>query len=81
MPKKSANHQTEDMVLWQRVTSQVTPLKSAKQSTSFTNMGANATERQNKVLKKNVRAQKKWVPDDIPFRLAGTASKKNTLKQ
>ena len=54
MPKKSAIYSTEDMVLWQRVTSQVTPLKSAKHSVSFANLGANVTERQNKVLKKKV---------------------------
>ena len=35
MPKKSATFPTEDMVLWQRVTSQVTPLKSNTQSASF----------------------------------------------
>ena len=81
MPKKSATYPTEDMVLWQRVTSQVTPLKSAKQSVSFTSLGAKLTERQNKVLKKNVRTQKKMVPDDIPVRPAGTASKKDRLEQ
>ena len=81
MPKKSATYPTEDMVLWQRVTSQVTPLKSAKQSVSFTSFGANVTERQNRVLKKNVRAQKKMVPVDIPLRPVKTASKKGTLKQ
>ena len=81
MSKKSATYPIEDMVLWQRVTSQVTPLKSAKQSVSFTSLGAKVTERQNKVLKKNVRTQKKMVPDDIPFRPAGTASKKDRLEQ
>ena len=58
MRKKSATYPTEDMVLWQRVTSQVTPLKSAKQSVSCTSLGVKLTERQNKVLKKNVRTQK-----------------------
>ena len=81
MRKKSATYSTEDMVLWQRVTSQVTPLKSSKQSVSFKSLGANVNERQNKVSKKNVRTQKKLVPDDIPLRFAGTASKKDTLKQ
>ena len=81
MPKKSATSSTEDMVLWQRVTSQVTPLKSSKQSVSFTSFGANVTERQNRVLKKNVRAQKKMAPVDIPLRPFRTASKKDTLKQ
>ena len=81
MPKKSATYPTEDMVLWQRVTSQVTPLKSVTQSASFASRNANVTERQNKVLKKIVRTQKKMVLDDIPVRPAGIASKKDTLNQ
>lgn len=81
MPKKSFTYPTEDMVLWQRVTSQVTPLKSATQSVSFASLGAKVTERQNKILKKNVRTSKKMVLDDIPLPPAGTASKKDMLKQ
>ena len=80
MSKKSATYSTDDMVLWQRVTSQVTPLKSAKQPVSFTSLGANVFERQNKVLTKKVRTQKKMAPNGILLRSAGTASKKNTLK-
>ncbi len=80
MPKKSATYPTEDMVLWQRVTSQVTPLKSATQSASFSNLDANVTKRQNSVLKKNVRTQKKMVVEDISSRLTGAASKKDTSK-
>ena len=63
MPKKSTTYPTEDMVLWQRVASQVTPLKSATKSASFTSLGVNVKERQNKVWKKNIRTQKKMVPD------------------
>ena len=80
MPKKSATYSTEDLVLWQRVTSQVTPLKSATQSASFSNLDANVTKRQNSVLKKNVRTQKKMVVEYIPSRLTGAASKKDTSK-
>ena len=50
MPKKSATHLTEDMVLWQRVTSQVTPLKSTIQSDSVANLGADVTKYENKVF-------------------------------
>ena len=81
MPKKSATHLIEDMVLWQRVTSQVTPLKSTTQSTTFANLSDDVTKRQNKVLKKNVRTQKRIVLGDVSLRPAGTAPKKDTLKQ
>ena len=81
MPKKGTTYPTEDMVLWQRVASQVTPLKSATKSASSTSLGANVSERHNKVLKKSVRTQKKMVPNDIPMRSAGIASKKDPLKQ
>ena len=81
MPKKSAIYSTEDMVLWQRVTSQVTPLKSTMQSDSFANLGADVTKYENKVLKNNVRTQKRMVLDGFPLRSAGTTSKKDKLKQ
>ena len=81
MPKKSAIYSTEDMVLWQRVTSQVTPLKSTMQSDSFANLGADVTKYENKVLKNNVRTQKRMVLDGLPLRSAGTTSKKDKLKQ
>ncbi len=81
MPKKSATYSIEDTVLWQRVTSQVTPLKSAKQPGSFANLGANVMKHQNKVLNKHVRPQKRMVLEDIALRPAGIASKKDTLKQ
>ena len=35
MPKKSITYSTEDMVLWQRVTSKVTPLKSTTKPVKF----------------------------------------------
>ena len=52
MPKKSITLSTEDMVLWQRVTSEVTPLKSTTKPVTFVNLGADATTRKNKFLKK-----------------------------
>ena len=81
MPKKSVTCSSEDMVLWQRVTSQVTPLKSTTQSSSLANLGADVTERENKGLKNNLRTQERMVSDNVPLLFAGTASKKETLKQ
>ncbi len=81
MPKKSTTYSIEDMVLWQRVTSQVTPLKSTTQSSSLANLVSDVTNRQDMVLKENVITQKRLVVDDISIRPAGIASKKRTLKQ
>ena len=81
MPKKSATYPTEDMVLWQRVTSQVTPLKSSTQPVSLESLGDHVNEQQNNVLKKNLSTESKLVLDETPSRPAGTASKKDTLKQ
>ena len=39
MPKKSITFSKEDLVLWQRVTSQVTPLKSTTKTAKFANLG------------------------------------------
>ena len=58
MPKKSATFPTEDMVLWHRVTSQVTPLKSRTQLPLLANQGADATRRKNKASKNNIKTQK-----------------------
>jgi len=80
MPKKSATYSTEDMVLWQRVTSQVTPLKSTIKSASYANLGADVTKRQQRVLKNNVINQKRMVLDDAAL-LSAAALKKDTLKQ
>ena len=81
MPKKSVTCPTEDMVLWKRVTSQVTPLKSSTKRVSFASLGDNVNKQQNNVLKKNLSTQSKSVLDENPLRPAGTASKKYTLKQ
>ena len=45
MPKKSITLSTEDMVLWQRVTSKVTPLKSTTKPVAFVNLDADVTKR------------------------------------
>ena len=81
MPKKSATFITEDMVLWQRVTSQVTPLRSTTESAPFVNLGANANKGQNKVVNNNVKTKKKMVLDGILLRPIRTASKKGSLQQ
>ncbi len=81
MPKKIATHSKEDMVLWQRVTSQVTPLKSTTRSAMFSNLGGDGTQSQNRVLKNNARTQKKMALDDISLRSVRTASKNTALKQ
>ena len=81
MPKKSATDLTEDLVLWQRVTSQVTPLKSTIQPSSLANLGADVTKRRNKVSKNNLRTQKRIVLDNAPVLFAGPASKKDLSKQ
>ena len=81
MPKKSVTYPTEDMILWKRVTSQVTPLKSLKHSVSLASMGANVNEQQDQALKNNLRTQKKMVLDDTSLRPTGAVSKNDTLKQ
>lgn len=81
MPKKSITSSKEDMVLWQRVTSQVTPLKSTANSATFANLGANVTKRQNKFLKTNARTQKRMALNDIPGQPAEAALKKDVFKQ
>ena len=63
MPKKSITLSTEDMVLWQRVTSQVTPLKSTTKPVPFANLGADVTKRHHQFLKKNARTQKRMALD------------------
>jgi DNA-nicking Smr family endonuclease len=81
MPKKSITLSTEDMVLWQRVTSEVTPLKSTTKPVTFLNLGADVTKRKNKFLKKNARAHKRVALDGIPYQPAVSAQKKDVFKQ
>ena len=81
MPKKNTTYLAEDLVLWQRVASQVTPLKSTTQSDSSANLGANVTKRQNRVLKKAARRQQKMVPNNHSLRSFGAVPKKDRLKQ
>ena len=81
MPKKFATHSTDDMILWKRVTSKVTPLKSTTRSVMFADLDAGVTKSQNKALKKNIRTQGRMVLDDTPLQSVGSAPKKVTLKQ
>ena len=81
MPKKSFTPMTEDMVLWQRVTSQVTPLKSTTKSVKFASLGADVTDRQNKFLKRNATTQKRMALEDISCQAAQTALKKGVFRQ
>ena len=81
MPKKSTTYPTEDMVLWQRVTSQVTPLKTTTKSAPLENQGSDLAKDQNKVYKKNIRTQKRMILGEAFLRPKGTISKKDNLKQ
>ena len=81
MPKKSFTPITEDMFLWQRVTSQVTPLKSTTKSAKPANLGADVTNRQNKFLKRNTPTQKRMTLNDISCQSAQTALKKGVFRQ
>ena len=81
MPKKNITSSTEDLVLWQRITSQVTPLKSTTRPAKFANLGADVNKRHNKFLKKNARTQKRMALDNIPCQPAEAALKKNVFKQ
>ena len=81
MPKKSITPSTEDMVLWQRVTSKVTPLKATTKSVTFANLGADVTKRKNNFLKKNARTQKRMALNGISCEPAEVALKKDVFKQ
>jgi DNA-nicking Smr family endonuclease len=81
MPKKSAANSTEDTVLWQRVTSQVTPLKSTTQSAEFVTMFGDTTESQKRVLLKSEKPLEKMAPDDGFLRSTAAVTKKATSKQ
>ena len=79
MLKKRATYSTEDMVLWQRVTSQVTPLKSATKSNAYAN--ADVIMRQRKILKNDIKIQKRNPSNYKPLGPTETVSKKTPLKQ
>ncbi len=80
MPRKIADHTKEDLLLWQRVTSQVTPLRSTTRSAMFSKLNSDVIQSQNRVFKNNSRTKKKMALDNIPLRPDRTASKKVTLK-
>ena len=81
MPKKVATYLTEDMVLWQRVASRVTPLRSTIRSAPFANLGADVTKSQNKTLKKNLKTRKRLASDKFSLQSVGNTSQKEKLKQ
>ena len=81
MPKKSTTYSTEDMVLWQRVTSQVTPLKSTTLPVAFADLGADDTKPQNKLLKQNAKNQKIMDLNKTLLQSAENVSKQETLKK
>ena len=81
MPKKRVTHSTEDMVLWQRVTSHVTPLRSTVQSATLATLSIDVTERQNNFPKKRIKTQKRTVLDNGSLRSAGIVPKKDTFKK
>jgi len=80
MPKKIDTDLTEDVVLWQRVTSQVTPLKSTGRSAKFVNLGANVSKSHNRALKNGAKNHEKMTLDNILLRPGRSASKQSTLK-
>ena len=61
MSKKSTVNSIEDAVLWQRVTSQVKPLKSTTQTVEFENLFAGINRPQNKFSDKIAKYQEKKV--------------------
>ena len=81
MPKKNITSSTEDLVLWQRITSQVTPLKSTTKPAKSANLGTDVNKRHNKFLKKNAITKKRMALDNIPCQPAEAALKKNVFKQ
>ena len=81
MPKKSITFSKEDLVLWQRVTSQVTPLKSTTKKAKFAKLSADVTKRHHQFLKNNARTQKRMALDNVPCQPAEAALKKDVFKQ
>lgn len=81
MPKKSTVNLTEDRVLWQRVTSGVTPLRSTMQSAQFVTMVGDTVEPQKGVLIKSVKSEKKMAPNEGFLRSNAAVNKIATSKQ
>ena len=81
MPKKSITFSKEDLVLWQRVTSQVTPLKSTTKTAKLAKLGPDVTKRHHQFLKKNARTQKREASDNVLYQPAEAALKKVVFKQ
>ena len=66
MPKKSITFSTEDMVLWHRVTSQVTPLKSNTVALSLQTWVLMPLNAKTSFSKNNARTQKRMALDNAP---------------
>ena len=81
MPKKRVIHSTEDMILWQRVTSQVTPLKPATKADTYTNSIADVIMCQRNILKNEIKIQKRTSLNCKPLRPSRAVSKKDPLEQ
>ena len=63
MSKKSTVNSIEDAVLWQRVTSQVKPLKSTTQTVEFEKLFPGTNRLKNKFSEKTAKYQEKNVLD------------------
>ncbi len=81
MSKKSDPFSKEDMVLWQRVTSQLTPLKTNNQSVRLPTRNEIGTKHQNSRLKKNIKSQKRTALNSVTSMLVKNTEKETTTKQ
>jgi DNA-nicking Smr family endonuclease len=81
MPKKIVVNPIEDTVLWQRVTSQVTPLRSTAQSAEFLAMFGDTTESQKERIVKSAKSLKRMAPANVSLRSTVTVTKIATSKQ
>ncbi len=81
MPKKRAIKSDDDMVLWRRVTSQVTPLKSTIHSAAFAALFSDPPDPQKKLLKKSSKIPKKTAVADEPMNSGLTVRKSSTSKK
>ncbi len=81
MPKKRAIKSDDDKVLWRRVTSQVTPLKSTIHSAAFAALFSDPPEPQNKLIKESLKIPKKTAVTDESIHLGIIARKISTSKK
>lgn len=81
MPKKSSVNPIEDQVLWQRVTSQVTPLKSTTQSSEFVTMFGDTNDPQKVLLRNSAKSSKRMAQDAVSLQSTVTVTKIATSKE